>query len=56
MSFDPSEGDGVVFSAYLSTGATALPANSYYEFGFDSANGACSIVSNKRNLTSSFSC
>lgn len=49
MSFDPSEGGGVVFSAYLSTGATALPAAQYYEFGFDSANGACSIVSNRVN-------
>jgi|DEB0MinimDraft_6_1074348.scaffolds.fasta_scaffold02277_9 hypothetical protein len=47
MSYDPSEVGGVVFSAYLSSGATALPAASYYEFGFDSANGACSIVSNR---------
>lgn len=48
MSYDPSEGGGVVFSAYLSSGASALPTTaSSYEFGFDSANGACSIVSNR---------
>ena len=49
MSYDPSEGGGVVFSAYLATASTALPyvtAGGSYTFSWDSANQACSIVNN----------
>jgi len=48
MSFDPSEGGGVVFSAYLGTASVALPVGSggSYTFQWDNANEACSIVNN----------
>lgn len=48
MSYDPSEGGGVVFSAYIAgTTSVALPtaAGGSYTFGWDSANDACSIES-----------
>lgn len=48
MSYDPKPAKSAMYSAYLSSSPFSLSTQTnggYYEFGWDTANGACEIIS-----------
>lgn len=51
MSYNPEKQSTATYSAYLNTSSSSLSTqsqNGYYEFLFDTVNGACNIDSNGR--------